>query len=93
MRFENYISTIPGDKGVPLSYSVRSQEAPDCTKYFQGNFISVTIDCTPLSIAHSQADTMEVHQFLNKYLMAETFEQWIIIIEKRVNGWDSFDAL
>ena len=48
IKFENYISTIPGVNGVPLSYVVRYQAAPDHTTDFQGNFTSEAIACTPL---------------------------------------------
>ena len=72
VKFENYLSTIPGVNGVPLSYVVRYQEAPECTTYFQGNFIPDNIACVPLSGDHLQADTRKVHQLQKNYLVAET---------------------
>ena len=62
--FENYLSKIPGVNGVPLSYVVWDQVAPDRTKDFQGNFISKTIACAPLSSTNFQSDTRKVHQLL-----------------------------
>ena len=78
---------------MPLSYSVRDQASPDRTIESQGNFIDDTIDCMPLSGTHFQADTRKAHHLLKNDLVAGTAEQWTSSIEKRVNGWDEFDAL
>ena len=72
---------------------MRAQAVPDRTTDFQGNFISETIACAPLSGTQFQADTRKVHQLLKNYLMADTAEQCISSIEKRANGWNYFDAL
>ena len=91
--FGNYISTIPGVNGVPLSYTLLSQADPDRTTDFQGDFIAETISCIPLSGNQFQSDTRKVHQLLKNYLMAETNEQYISSIENNANGWDDFDFL
>ena len=78
---------------MPLSYVVRYQAAHDRTTDFQGDLISDTIACAQLIGAHFQADKIKVHHILNNYLVAEIDKQWIIIIEKRANGQDKFDAL
>ena len=88
--FDNYLSTIPGVNGLPLSYVVWDQVAPERTKDSQGNFIAKTIACAPLIITHFQSDTRKVHQLLNNYLVTETAEQWIRGTKKRVNGRDDF---
>ena len=45
--FMNYLSTIPGVRGVPLSYVVREKEQPDPgTEY--GSFNEQAIACAPL---------------------------------------------
>ena len=54
VKFENYLSTLPGVKVVLLSYFVRAQAAPDCTTYSQGDFIADSITCAPLSGDHFQ---------------------------------------
>ena len=72
VKVENYLSTIPGVNGVPLSYIVRDQAAPDHTTYFQGEFISKTIVCAALSRAHFQSDTSKVRHLLNIYLVDKT---------------------
>ena len=82
VKIENYLSTIPWVTGVPLSYVVRAQAAPDCTTDSQGDFIAEIIACTPLSGAQFQVDKRKVHQLLKNYLMAETSGQWISSTEK-----------
>ena len=93
VKLKNYLYKIPGVNGVPLSYVMQSQAAPDCTTYFQSDFIDETISWSPLSSAHFQADTSKIHQLLNNYLVAETSEQWISSIKNPANGQDDFDAL
>ena len=75
LKFENYISKIPGVNGMSPSYVVRNQAASDRTTDFQGDFIAETIACAPLRGAHLQIDTRKVHQLLKNYLVAETAEQ------------------
>ena len=43
VKLKNYLYKIPGVNGVPLSYVMQSQAAPDCTTYFQSDFIDETI--------------------------------------------------
>ena len=93
MKFENYLSTTLGVNGVPLSYAVWSQTDPDCTTDLQGYFIAEMIACAPLIITHFKSDTRTVHQLLKNYVKADTAEQCISSIKKRVNVQDDFDAL
>ena len=46
--FVNYLSTIPGVYGVPLTYIVRENEAPDHKRDFAGDFTEEIIACAPL---------------------------------------------
>ena len=69
MKLEQYLSRIPGVNGVPLSYVMQSQAAPDRNTYFQGDFIAETIACVQLSGDYFHADKMKVHQLLNNDLM------------------------
>ena len=68
---------IPGVNGMPLSYAVRAQAAPDHTADFQDTFIAETIACAPISGAHFQDGTSKFHHILNNYLVDETSKQWI----------------
>ena len=49
--FINYLSTIPGVKGIPLSYVVHANEAPDHKTNFEGDFVARSIACAPLNNA------------------------------------------
>ena len=75
--FVNYLSIIPGVYGVPLSYIVRENEAPDHACDFAGDFTEDIIACTPLDGPKFRADTHKVHQLLKNFLTAESAEQWI----------------
>ena len=62
-KWENYLSTIPGQNGVPLSYVIRVDVAPDYdpdTPYV--SFVDQTIGCAPLSGAAYISDKRKVHQ-------------------------------
>ena len=46
--FDNYLSTIPGVEGVPLSYVVCANDAPDHQTDFGNDFISRSVAGVPL---------------------------------------------
>ena len=84
--FVNYLSTIPGVYGVPLSYVVRENQTPDHTRDFEGDFTEEIIVCAPLNGPKFQADARKVHQLLKNFLTAESAEQWICLLAPRGNG-------
>ena len=86
--FVNYLSTIPGVYGVPLSYVVCKNEAPDHAHDFVGDFTEEIIACTPLDGPKFQVDACKVHQLLKNFLMAESAEQWIRPLAPRGNRQD-----
>ena len=86
--FVIYLSTIPGVYGVPLSYVVRENQAPDHTRDFEGDFTEEIIACAPLNGPKFRADTRMVHQLLKNFLTAESAEQWIRPLAPRGNGRD-----
>ena len=69
--FINYLSTIPGVKGIPLSYVVRANEDPDHETNFEGDFMAHSIACAPLNDATFCTDARKVHQLLMNFLVAE----------------------
>ena len=75
--FVNYLSTIPGVYGVPLSYIVHDNEAPDHVRDFAGDFTEEIIACAPLRGPKFRADARKVHQLLKNFLTAGSAEQWI----------------
>ena len=91
--FVNYLSTIPGVKGIPLSYVVRANEDPDHKTNFEGDFVAHSIACAPLNNATFRANARKVHQLLMNFLVAESAEQWIKNLAPWVNGRLDMEAL
>ena len=91
--FVNYLSTIPGVKGIPLSYVVRTNEDPDHETNFEGDFVAHSITCAPLNNATFRADARKVHQLLMNFLAVESAEQWIKNLAPWVNGCLDMEAL
>ena len=90
--FVNYLSTIPGVNGIPLSYVVRENEFPiEGAEY--GSFNEQAIACAPLSGDVFQADARKVHQLIKSFLQTESAEQWIKPFAKRQSGRLDMDAL
>ncbi|KAI2491295.1 hypothetical protein MHU86_23277 [Fragilaria crotonensis] len=90
--FVNYLSTLPGVNGVPLSYVVREKEAPEPgTEY--GSFNEQAVACAPLTGPTFQADSRKVHQLLKSFLQTETAEQWIQPLARRQSGREDMKAL
>ena len=84
--FVNYLSTIPGVEGVPLSYVVSANDAPDHQTDFGDDFISRSVAGAPLPGAAFRADARKVHQLLMNFLVAESAGQWIRVHVNQVNG-------
>ena len=61
--FTNYLSTIPGVNGIPLSYVIRENEIPDCAIDYP-SFYERAIACAPLAGPNFQADASSVTQKL-----------------------------
>ena len=90
--FANYLSTIPGVNGIPLSYVIREAEEPDRTLDYP-SFNEKAIACAPLTGPNFQADARKVHQLLKSFLQTETAEQWIKSIARRQSGREDMIAL
>ena len=90
--FCNYLSTIPGVNGVPLSYVVREIGTPDPEATYE-SFNEQAIACSPLTGAVFQADARKVHQLIKSFLQTETAEQWVKPIAKKQNGRADMEAL
>ena len=86
--FVNYLSMIPRVYGVPLSYVVHENQAPDHTRDFEGDFTEEIIACAPLNGPKFRVDARKVHQLLKNFLMAESAEQWIHPLAPRGNRRD-----
>ena len=84
--FVNYLSTIPSVYGVPLSYIIRDNQAPDHTRDFAGDFTEEIIACAPLNGPKFRADAGKVNQLLKNFLTSESAEQWIRPLAPRGSG-------
>ena len=91
--FVNHLSTIPSAKGVPLSYVVRENDAPNHESDFGNDFTTHSIACTPLDDASFRAYAIKVDQLLMNFLLAESVEQWIKDLTPCVNGRRDMEAL
>ena len=91
--FVNYLSTIPGAKGIPLSHVVRANEDPDHETNFEGDFVARSIACAPHNNATFHADARNVTQLFMNLLVAESAEQWIKNLVTRVNERLGMEAL
>ena len=92
-KWENYLSTIPGQNGVPLSYVVRVDSTPEYqpeTPYV--SFIDKSIGCAPHSGAAYISDKRKVHQLLISHL-STVMQQWIEPVQKIQDGRVSYEAL
>ena len=90
--FVNYLSTIPGVNGVPLSYVVREKEIGDSGAEF-GCFDERAIACASLTGPTFQADSRKVHQLIRSFLQTETAEQWVKPLARRQSGREDMQAL
>ena len=84
--FTNYLSTIPGVYGIPLSFVICENDNPQHNQDFGEDFTQEMISCASLRGANFHADSQKVHQLLKTYLVAESAEQWIRDIEHLING-------
>jgi hypothetical protein len=85
--FVNYLSTIQGVNGVPLSYDIvrDENEESEVDREFE-SFSKRSVACSLLSgVVFFQADARKVHQLLKSFLQAEMVEQWIKPLAKRQN--------
>jgi hypothetical protein len=89
----NYLSILPGENGVPLSYIVCEKEVPDPGKSEYDRFNEQAVACAPLVGPTFQADSRKVHQLLKSFLQNETAEQWIQPLARRQSGCDDMNAL
>ncbi len=64
--FMNYLSTIAGDNGVPLSYVVREKEVAGPSTEYE-SFNERSIACAPLTGPTFQADARKVNQLIKSF--------------------------
>jgi hypothetical protein len=91
----NYLSTMQGRDGVPLSYIIRENELPDYSlESVAGfDFQSLSVDAAPLTGLNYTTDAKKVHQIIHGLVQGEIAETWIKPTERRQNGRVAFLAL
>ena len=64
--FTNFLRSIPGRNGIPLSYVIRSSPLPDLTlnKDFMDDYVAMA----DLTGAALEVDRTEVHMYLVKFI-------------------------
>ena len=76
-KFINYLSTIPGVDGLPLSYVIREEENVPWPATTFTSFVEQTIASAPLTGTYYEADRATVHQAILSYTTGQTSEDWI----------------
>lgn len=91
-KFNNYLSTIPGVDGVPLSYVIRVKETPDPNATFT-SFVEETVAKAPLRGTYFEADRDTVHQAIVSFTAGQNSENWIKKVTRFRDGRRSMQAL
>jgi hypothetical protein len=92
---KNYLSTILGQNGVPLSYVIREEEAPNYELEDEPDydFEQLSIDCAPMDGLIYKTDSRKVHQLIHGFVQGEVAETWIKPKEKKQDGRLDYKAL
>ena len=91
----NYLATIHGHNGVPLSYVIRNNEAPDYSLELEPDFDfeQLAIASSPLTGLIFKNDARKVHQIIHGFVQGELAENWIKPKERRQDGRIDYMAL
>ena len=92
-KFDNYLSTLIGSNGVPLSYVIRTNDDPPADISDLSNWTSRTIACAPLSGTHYEADRYTVYQQILSFTTGQPSEDWIKSTRRYSDGRRSMAAL
>jgi hypothetical protein len=92
---ENYLSTILGQDGVPLSYVIRDDDDPDYSNEDDDDydFEQLSISCAPTAGLIFKTDARKVHQLIHGFVQGEIAETWVKPNKKKQNGRLDFKAL
>ena len=91
---ENYLSTMQGSNGVPLSYVIRKSEESLTEQDTEGwDFMEVCTACAPLTGPWFDADKRQVHQIVVGFTQGTTAENWIKSLKNKNDGRRDVAAL
>ena len=91
-KFYNFTRLHIGSNGVPLSYVLRENDAPDVTGTYT-DFVSKTIKCAPLTGEHYVADTATVFHMIVSFTTGLPSGDWIKNTIRYADGRRSMKAL
>ena len=91
-KFINFLRLHLGSSGIPLSYVIRENDAPDTTTVFT-EFINRTVACAPLSGEHFDADKLTVFNFIVSFTTGQPSGDWVKDSARHSNGRRSMKAL
>ena len=91
-KFTNFTRAHLGVNGVPLSYVIRENDAPDVNGTFT-DFISKTIACAPHQGAVYEADRLSVFNFIISFTTGHQSGTWVKATMRAANGRTSMEAL
>ena len=90
--FVNYLSTIPGCTGIPLSYVVREFDDP-MEMEDESDYLTTLVNRAPIRGTAYIADRRQVHQLLTGKVLGEQAEEWIRDDKTKQNGRIDFQNL
>ena len=91
-QFTNYTRSHIGVNGIPLSYIIRENDAPDVDGEYN-DFVSKTIACAPLTGEYFTADSMTVFNMIVSFTTGQPSGDWIKSTLRQSNGRVSMKAL
>ena len=92
-KWENCISLIPGQNGVPLPHLIRLDSEPDHQpKIPCSTFVGKSIGCAPRSGASHIIDKRKLHQLVTSYLVL-VIHHWIEPVQKKQDDRESYASL
>jgi hypothetical protein len=92
LQLTTMLSMKHGVLGVPLSYVIRTEEAPIEGEHYD-TFVEESVARAPLTGAAFEADARQVHQYVQSLTTGEQAEQWIKSLRKEQNGRRDVEAL
>ena len=92
---QNYLSTILGQQGVPLSCVIREETDPDydLEQEVDYDFEQLCVNCAPLTGQVFRADARKVHQLIHGFVQGESSETWTKPSKSMKNGRIDYQAL
>jgi hypothetical protein len=84
-KLENYLASLIGVNGVPLSYVIRENEQPDPNETYN-SYQERCIARAPMNGTHFEDDARTVHQILADLTQGHPPEEWISPLKKFYNG-------